>query len=603
LLLGLTSTSALAADTLGPPPWKSPLCPPIGADTGCQYGIDVTAVDGSGVAATDSILEDSNQGPYDKDDDAYLVIKNDSAAPMTAVHVGSSGSGQKLFDFDKDGICSGKAHYVKWTPPAGCPFDASPDPAYKPTTYEGPGTYFTVDDTTLDSGYVRFNPALQPGQTTYFSLEADPGVIPILNGGGGSGGGGGNGSSIQGDWITSTSSSPGYAPTSSLTVPSGVNVTDQAVVNGVHGYFDGVSGDDNSPSLKAGDHSAGGTVTYELFANDATCSSSPVYVSAAEPVSGGLAAPSGAVGATLPAGRYYWLDHYSGDAANAASTSICGQDVLDLGSTRVSPSLSSSLVTPGTPVTEKATLTGVDPEALSGTVTYAIYTDKACRIPYPKVPGAFKQPAKVSGGTATSSAMKLSSGIYWWKASYSGDAKNAPGSSSCGSAVLHVANNSFKLIGKPKIEKNYRIVFKFSITDPGRFSWSFATPNNPHVFAEHPTRLNSHHKCPKGKVRFGKRRCIPATVGYGHGALRGNPKLITVTVRPSRAVVKALERGLTLKLKGILTFHSNYGGRALSVPVRITVRGLHCTKGKKGRKTCVRCVISKNGKLACTKAK
>ena len=66
-------------------------------------------------------------------------------------------------------------------PPA--PGQPGPDPdAYANSTqngYEGPQTYFTNVATTLDSGTVVFSPALQPGSSTYFSLEEPPSASAI----------------------------------------------------------------------------------------------------------------------------------------------------------------------------------------------------------------------------------------------------------------------------------------------------------------------------------------------------------------------------------------------------------------------------------------
>jgi hypothetical protein len=93
---------------------------------------------------------------------------------------------------------------------------------------------------------------------------------------------------------------------SSLTTPVGTSVTDQAHIAG---------------SLAAG---ATGTVTYALF-KDKKCTKAATRSSSVSVV-GGAAGPSAAVKPKV--GTYYWQATYSGDGANAGSTSTCGGEIL-----------------------------------------------------------------------------------------------------------------------------------------------------------------------------------------------------------------------------------------------------------------------------------
>jgi len=105
---------------------------------------------------------------------------------------------------------------------------------------------------------------------------------------------------------TSTVQSGGGISGPSLTVPQGTAVSDQALISG------------------AAAANAGGTVTYNLYKNNkCTAAAAP---GSAESVVKGVAAPSAAV--KPGAGTYYWQATYSGDAANAGSTSRCGGEVL-----------------------------------------------------------------------------------------------------------------------------------------------------------------------------------------------------------------------------------------------------------------------------------
>jgi hypothetical protein len=172
-------------------------CPQVGIDTGCQFLIDVTP---GGV----SVLQDGAQMPYEDSEDALIGVKNDSSSPLSSIPISTPGSG--TFSFDGDGLCDAFSEVSADDPlPAGClqigastpcdpttggpcayppaPGEPGADPdAYTGSTqngYEGPTTYFTNVSTDLSSGTVNFSPALQPGQSTFFSLEEPPSANAI----------------------------------------------------------------------------------------------------------------------------------------------------------------------------------------------------------------------------------------------------------------------------------------------------------------------------------------------------------------------------------------------------------------------------------------
>ena len=131
---------------------------------------------------------------------------------------------------------------------------------------------------------------------------------------------------------------------------------------------------------------AGGTVTYTAYSND-TCSTS-AGSGGTVTVSGGVVPASGAVTLTTP-GTYYWQASYSGDPANAASTSTCGSEVETVTSATTPVTVSTSLtgggqsgasisVPTGTAVTDSATLAGTDVATAAGTVTYTVYSNDTC---------------------------------------------------------------------------------------------------------------------------------------------------------------------------------------------------------------------------------
>ncbi len=181
-------------------------CPQLGDDTGCQFLI---VASNSGT----TIDNDTSQGAYEGADDSLIGVVNNSSDPVTAIPL--SAPGTDLFGFDGDGICDAFTEVGIDAPipagcqeigsPAGTPCDPSVGPcAYPPAPgqpgpdadaysgstqngYEGPTTYFTNVSADESGGVVNFSPALQPGQSTYFTLEEPP-VNTLAAGGGPQGG-------------------------------------------------------------------------------------------------------------------------------------------------------------------------------------------------------------------------------------------------------------------------------------------------------------------------------------------------------------------------------------------------------------------------------
>ncbi|HEX4829985.1 MAG TPA: Ig-like domain-containing protein [Trebonia sp.] len=87
-------------------------------------------------------------------------------------------------------------------------------------------------------------------------------------------------------------------------------------------------------------------------------------------------------------------------------------------------------VVAGTAVTDGATLAGANAATATGTVTYTAYSNAACTT-VAKAAGA----VTVAGGAAPrSAAVALPAGTYYWKAAYSGDARDKASASTCGAA-------------------------------------------------------------------------------------------------------------------------------------------------------------------------
>ena len=170
------------------PPVTFSQCPPVDQNSGCQFLITVTN-------KGNSVATDPNQGPYEGAEDALIGVVNNSSAPIS--HMPLSVAGSDLFGFDQDGICNpGTAPLPSGCAPlpgtAACgPQDGTcsfPKPPGQPAGYvepgnvpggtqngyEGPTTWFSNVSVDESSGTVNFSPALQPGQSTYFSLEEPP---------------------------------------------------------------------------------------------------------------------------------------------------------------------------------------------------------------------------------------------------------------------------------------------------------------------------------------------------------------------------------------------------------------------------------------------
>lgn len=429
-------------------------CPPVDFNKGgCQFLVTVTN-------GGTSVAEDPTAGgPYEGSDDALIGVQNNSSGPVTSIHLSAENS---LFGFEEDGICNPgegpmprgcKALPEKPTFEGGkeknlnagkeCGFEgelgfvgptftetacAFPEPAGEPagvtfpagvfivgygkngnpvTGYEGPTSWFSgigpLGEFPTGSGTINFSPAIPPGGSSYFSLESPPA------------GGFGAGTTVN----TTLTGGGQAGPT--LRVIQGTPVQDTATLGGLNAT------------------TATGTVSYNVY-SDPACSKA-VAAAGAGALSGGTAGASTAV--TLPPGTYYWQASYGGDINNRPAASTCGGEVLTvLAPTATSTAQTGGGVTgasipvlKGASVTDKATITGSLAKTATGTVTYTLFKDSKCTKP-----AAAQSIASVVGGVAgPSAAVKPALGVYYWVATYSGDALNAPSASACGSEVLTVA--------------------------------------------------------------------------------------------------------------------------------------------------------------------
>jgi hypothetical protein len=179
-------------------------CPQIGYDASCGILIVVSNTG-------EQVLQDDNNGlpsystpgsqePYDTVDDTMVGIVNESSKPVYGLQLSGESTSTPLFGFDGDGICtyanggsntlaggddgSGGADVGgPGQPPAGYTGDgycdasqllggagpSGPDP--NGSDYDGPDNTFSNISADTDTGNVNFTAGLNPGTSTYFSLE------------------------------------------------------------------------------------------------------------------------------------------------------------------------------------------------------------------------------------------------------------------------------------------------------------------------------------------------------------------------------------------------------------------------------------------------
>jgi len=166
MLFTLLERSAIAAN----------ICPPVGASSDCGT---IITIENSGA----TITHNPNIPPYDREpafewqgDDTLVGVRNNSTTPIRSIRLRSAHNifGEDFGAFPSDGICGTSLFSgLPFNPrPTNCPSGPQTldGQAYTLTGYEGPGVFFT--NTTSTEGTVRFEPAIKPGETRYFGLEA-----------------------------------------------------------------------------------------------------------------------------------------------------------------------------------------------------------------------------------------------------------------------------------------------------------------------------------------------------------------------------------------------------------------------------------------------
>jgi Bacterial Ig-like domain (group 3) len=236
--------------------------------------------------------------------------------------------------------------------------------------------------------------------------------------------------------------------------------------------------------------------------------------------------------------------------------------------TSVTTKLSSALVPDSAAVTDSATVAAAaGAPTPTGSVTFTVYSDPNCQLPV----AGHAQTVALTAGSAATSPIALPAGTYYLQAQYAGDTGHVGSISLCTSEVLRV-------LGEPKPTHpivvrvaNGEIEGEWEIIEEGELEFEGEVLEEAELFGPNGERAQfpalgglgsegfavaaKHKKCKKGFVRKGK-RCVskkPVKYGKTHLAIT-KPGRYKLRIKPSKAVLRALKKGRTLRVRTTLTF-------------------------------------------------
>jgi hypothetical protein len=554
-LLALAPSALASGSPQGPPagPTTPPFtqCPAIGEDTTCQYLIDVKSTTEPPV-----IIEDPSQIYYDGTDDVTVAVQNETGLPLSKIHVGVLASGDGIFGFDGDGLCSSEI-----TPkPSECPFAPEPN---EEGSFSGTGNGYTGPDTEFikaegeptEAGMVNFPTPLANDQYTYFTLEAPPYGTTIVAG-------------EVNDTIATKLTAQTEPPTEEarLTLLTPVNVTDKATIAGPNAKF------------------AEGAVEYKVY-SDPGCTKEVANAGTAK-VLEGVAEASKPVGASLPTNAtYYWQVEYTGSKKgvpteeNSPARSVCGEESMSFGVVPVVTTLSGGgqigttlTVAPNTPVTDTATVSAGG-QSVYGQIEYKVYSNASCTT---EVANGGTVTTLTGIGPSSQPVALPTPGTYYFQASFTGTKVALTGKSPCGSEVVNVVppppvpNSGFgikSIVGSP----NGTVSITFIPTQSGTGTLVVTVPTA--SIASVSATAAKAKRCKPGQVKI-KHRCLPSTTVTGKASASGTAGVpLTLTVFLSSKVKAQLKKGKTIHLTASLTYQSSLGGPPEVASLQVTVKG------------------------------
>src|SRR5439155_656876 len=164
-----------------------------------------------------------------------------------------------------------------------------------------------------------------------------------------------------------------------------------------------------------------------LFRSGVVSSDGPVAVSA----DGDYSTPTGA---SPEAGTYYWVASYSGDANNAPAASGCEDEPVTVNKARSDERRAGNegTATGGPSFKDKDTNSDLAGTKPGGELTGKLYDNMECKSAAGGVVSAGGPVVgSADGDYSTPTGASPEAGTYYWVASYSGDANNAPAASGC----------------------------------------------------------------------------------------------------------------------------------------------------------------------------
>ena len=222
---------------------------------------------------------------------------------------------------------------------------------------------------------------------------------------------------------------------------------------------------------------AGGTVTYSVYAGANTCTGTDLLNSTVSVTNGSV--PVSAAFTPSNAGTYSFQAIYSGDSNNNGATSDCTTEqlVVSKNSPTITTTLSQSSVNIGTPVTDQATLSGATATA-GGTVTYSVYAGaNTCTGT-----DLLNSTVNVTNGSVPVSAAFTPSnaGTYSFQAIYSGDSNNNGATSDCTTEQLVVnPNKPAMTTAQNVIPNDAATISGATSTAGGSISFNLYSPADP----------------------------------------------------------------------------------------------------------------------------
>ncbi len=234
----------------------------------------------------------------------------------------------------------------------------------------------------------------------------------------------------------------------------------------------------DSATLTSATSDAGGSVTYTVY-SDNTCTTS--YKSAGtKTVTNGVVPDSDSV-TFNEVGTFYWQASYGGDSKNNSAKSTCTSETLTVN--KLKPSLSTNALTPvtiGSAIHDTATLSGATSDA-GGTIAFKVYSDATCSTLVTTLGTA--KTVLGPGDYDSTDYTPTSVGTYYWRASYSGDAKNeAVALTTCGatneSSTVNKADSNIATAQKVWPQDSVTLTATAGGTPTGTVSFYLYGPND-----------------------------------------------------------------------------------------------------------------------------